>query len=248
MSGVWTVLLLALLPGAGNLLGGLLAELRRPSPRLLNHALHAASGIVLAIVAVELLPAALAILGGGWIGLAFLCGGGAYVLLEGVVERREAVAETSGRGRMWMIYAAVAVDLVCDGLMIGTGAAVSSGLAVLLAAGQVLADLPEGYATAATLRANAVPRRARLLLSASFVLYSVAAALGAWLLLRAAPPALRVATLVFAAGLLTVAAVEDMLEEAHAAESDRRASVLAFAGGFALFTVLSAGLEAALGA
>lgn len=48
--------------------------------------------------------------------------------------------------------------------------------------------------------------------------------------------------LVFTAGLLTVAAVEDMLAEAHESAEDNRSSVLAFTGGFVLFTLVSAGL------
>ena len=43
MSEFWQVLLLSLMPGAGNLAGGVIAEVWKPSPRLLNWALHAAS-------------------------------------------------------------------------------------------------------------------------------------------------------------------------------------------------------------
>lgn len=53
------VLGLAALPAAGNFAGGLWAEWRPPSPRALNIALHAAAGIVLAVVAVEIMPRAL---------------------------------------------------------------------------------------------------------------------------------------------------------------------------------------------
>lgn len=135
------------------------------------------------------------------------------------------------------------VDLTSDGLMIGTGSAVSSSLALALAAGQVLADVPEGYATVANFRDKDVPRGKRILFSASFFIYVVGAALLSYFLLRGAPEALKMAALVFVAGLLTVAAVEDMLEEAHGAREDSRRSVLAFIGGFALFTLVSAGLE-----
>lgn len=50
------------------------------------------------------------------------------------------------------------------------------------------------------------------------------------------------AALVFTAGLLTVAAVEDMISEAHESAEDRPGSVLALVGGFVLFTFISAGL------
>lgn len=87
MSGVWAVLLLALLPGAGNFLGAMLAEVRRPSSRFLNWSLHTASGIVVAIVALELLPRAVGVIAGWWIAIAFALGGAGYVLVQSIVMR-----------------------------------------------------------------------------------------------------------------------------------------------------------------
>ncbi|WP_375207914.1 hypothetical protein [Hyphococcus sp.] len=48
------------------------------------------------------------------------------------------------------------------------------------------------------------------------------------------------------AGLLTVAAAEDMLKEAHQAACDTQSSMLSFVGGFALFGLVSAGLRTVL--
>lgn len=59
MDSIWTVLGLALLPALGNFGGGMLAELFVTNQRRLSNALHAAAGIVIAIVAVELMPEAL---------------------------------------------------------------------------------------------------------------------------------------------------------------------------------------------
>jgi ZIP family zinc transporter len=131
--------------------------------------------------------------------------------------------------------------------LIGSGAAVSATLGIVLAVGQVLADVPEGYAAVANFRDKEVPRQRRILLSASFILYCVGVALVSYFLLRGAGDAPKMAALSFVAGLLSVAAVEDMLEEAHDAKGDTRTSVLAFIGGFVLFTLVSAGLESALG-
>jgi ZIP family zinc transporter len=58
-----------------------------------------------------------------------------------------------------MISIAVAIDLCSDGLMIDAGTAVGTRLALVLALGQVLADVPEGFATIATFRDRGVPRR-----------------------------------------------------------------------------------------
>ncbi|MEP0509681.1 MAG: peptidoglycan-binding protein, partial [Aurantimonas coralicida] len=83
--------------------------------------------------------------------------------------------------------------------------------------------------------------------SLSFPLYCLAAALIAWFLLRDAPDAAKYVALSFVAGLLTVAAVEDIMSEAHEAAGDTRASSLAVVGGFTLFVLISAGLQTVLG-
>ena len=228
--------------------GGLLAEYLPTSKRNLNRALHAASGIVIAIVAVELVPRALEATSGWIVAVAFGIGGLAYIALEALVERlQKKRAEGGDRTSMWMIYVAVAVDLFSDGLMIGAGSAVATSLALVLALGQVLADVPEGFTTIANFKDKDVPRRRRLILGASFAVPVLLAATLAYLLLRDQGEALKMAALVFTAGLLSVAAVEDMIVEAHESAQDTRGSVLAFVGGFVLFTLVSAGLGCGAG-
>ena len=148
---------------------------------------------------------------------------------------------------MWMIYIAVAVDLTTDGLMIGSASALSFGLAMTLAAGQVLADVPEGYAAMANFRKKGLTMRRRILLSLSFFPFVVVTSMLAFWLLSGTAGATKAVALMVVAGLLTVAAVEDMLEEAHASREDSSWSVLAFVAGFALFTLLSEGLGALFG-
>lgn len=144
---------------------------------------------------------------------------------------------------MWMIYTAVATDLFGDGLLIGAGSAVAGGLGLVLAVGQVLADVPEGAASNFTFRANDVDRRRRLLLSASFVLPAIAGAAISYLLLRGQPASVQIAALVATAGLFSVAAFEDMITEAHDAAQDTRTSTAALLAGFCLFVLVSAGLD-----
>ncbi|MBL37646.1 MAG: peptidoglycan-binding protein [Xanthomonadales bacterium] len=243
MSELVTVVGLALLPALGNFAGGLLAEFRRPSQRNLNRALHFAAGIVLAVVAVELLPRALQNISGWLIGVLFGLGGLTYLGVQWRVERWQ--ASRSGhadRTGMWMVYFAVAVDLFSDGLLIGIGASVSTSLALLLALGQLLADAPEGFSAIANMREKGVPRSRRMLLSAAFAIPVLAAAMGAYYLLRDRNEAVQLGGLVFVAGLLTVAAVEDMLGEAHESADDTWSSTAAMVGGFVLFTLVSAGM------
>jgi len=141
-----------------------------------------------------------------------------------------------------MIYIAVAIDLFSDGLLIGTGSAVSLSMAVVLALGQVLADVPEGYATIANMKDKGIARSKRMMLSALFVVPVLSAAVLAYYVLRDQSEAFKMAGLAFTAGLLAVAAVEDMISEAHESSEDSRWSIVAFTGGFVLFTFVSAGL------
>ena len=235
------VIVLALLPGLGNLAGAVAAEMVAPSRRMLSAALHGAAGIVIAIVALELIPEARTALHPALLGLAFATGCAAYSLVERFVHS----AGTSSKAytRMWMIYAAVAVDLTSDGLMIGSGMAVSFGLALVLAGGQVLADLPEGFAVVANLKDKGVARRQRLLIALSFLIFPVAAALMAFIALRHTAESVQMAALAFIAGLLSYAAIEDMIGEAHEATDDTVIAPIAFGVGFALFAGVSGGLR-----
>ena len=238
----WSIIGLALLPAAGNFTGGLIAEFWKPSPKALGMALHGASGIVIAIIALELLPESRGALSGWGIGAAFMVGGVLYIGMEAIADRLTGGEAKQAGSRMWMIYGAVMVDLLSDVLRIGAGGAVSLSLALTLAAGQVLADVPEGFAAAATFRANNVPRRRRILLMASFAIPVVGAAVFANAVLRGAPEIYRFGALAVISGMLAVAAIEDMIGEAHEAAKDSKRSVLAFTGGFALFAFVSAAI------
>lgn len=238
MPDLVNLLLLALLPGAGVAAGGLLAEVTPRSKAWLNWSLHAAAGIVIAIAAVEVLPDALDVLSRWTVGVAFAVGGLGYLAAQMLVERRAA----AGAGHMWMIFLAVATDLFGDGLLIGAGTAVSASLGVTLAIGQVMANVPEGFASISTFRANGIGRASRLWLTAGFFIPVLGAALLGFLLLRGRPESWQYSALVAAAGLYTVAAFEDIIEEAHEAAEDSRRSTIALVAGFVLFVFVSAAL------
>lgn len=232
------VVLLALLPGLGVALGGIVAEVTPRSRAWLNWSLHAAAGIVIAIAAIEVFPEALSTVSTWTVGVAFAIGGLAYLGAQMLVDRRSA----AGESRMWMIFLAVATDLFGDGLLIGAGTAVSASLGVTLAIGQIMANVPEGFASIATFRANDVRRSTRLWLTAAFLLPTLTAGLLGFLVLRNQPESWQYSALVAAAGLYTVAAFEDVIEEAHEAAADSRRSTLALIGGFVLFVFVSAAL------
>ena len=240
------LLLLALLPAVGSVIGVLLAEWRQPPDWLVGAALHAAAGIATAVVAVELLPRALE-RAETWL-LAVAVMGGAIVSILiyrgiGWARRRFGGGEGDGAKRrlaLWTVYAAVATDLFTDGLTTGAGAAVSGGLGLLLALSQVFANIPGGFAVTANFRSAGVPRAKRLMAAAFYPATPVVGAAAGFFALRGAGPEMTGAALAFFGGLLLIATVEDLLPQADQPGAPRRISSPAFAGGFVMLMLISA--------
>lgn len=135
------------------------------------------------------------------------------------------------------------MDLFSDGLLIGAGSSLSFELALVLALGQVTADIPEGFATIATFRDNGVGSAKRLLLSASFVIPALAGALVSYFLLRNQVEALQLTALAFIAGMLLVAATEEIMTAAHEIYPPSKLSSFAPIAGFGLFAAVASYFE-----
>ena len=231
------VMAFAALPAFGNIGGVLLAELMRP-PRWVNGALlHGAAGIAIAIVAVELMPRSMESLSMWGIALAFLVGSVASLGLANAVNGVSKHA--GGTTSAWMVYTAIMADLVSDGLITGAGSAASLELGVFLAAAQLVANVPGGFAASSNLQKRGVVRKVRLMAGAAVTLpIFLSAALG-YLLLRSAPVAVQGLCLAAIAGLLVAATIEDLVPEGDAPRPPRWSSTLAMAIGFAAITALS---------
>jgi ZIP family zinc transporter len=237
------VLLLAAMPALGNFAGGALAEILGASQRTLNLALHAAAGIVLAVVAVELMPKAIEADPPWLIVLSFVLGGAFFVAVDWAIGLLNSRFGGEGGTGPWVIFFGVSIDLFSDGVMIGTGSTVAVGLGLLLALGQVPADVPEGFATIANFRGQGVPRRTRLLLAAAFAVpIFLGATVGYWGM-RGQPELYKMMLLTFTAGVLTTLVIEELIPEAHEEAADTRLAPLVFVSGFALFALISAYLE-----
>ena len=188
MQGFVLVLALAALPAAGNFLGGLAAEVFKVSERALSLALHLAAGIVLAVVGLELMPEALTAQP-PWVPvLAFAAGGVLFMGIErviGFVQSRLKMGKSSA-GPL-AIFSGVSMDLFSDGVMIGTATVLNPSLGLLLALGQVPADIPEGFAAVASLRRANMRRRTRVLMALSFTIPILLGATLGYFALRDAP-------------------------------------------------------------
>ena len=236
MSDYLVALALAGLPALANFGGGLIAEATRVSSRALSLALHLAAGIVVAVVAVELMPQALSV-GRPWIPItAFVLGGGFYLLADTFIDR---LTRGRGTGGAAVIFFGVSVDLFSDGIMIGTGTSIEFGLGLLLALGQTPADVPEGFAAIATFKKAGVPRNRRLLLAAGFTLPIVlGVTLGYWGV-RGQSDVVKYSLLAFTAGVLTTVVIEEIVPESHKEGGESRLATAFFVGGFALFALLA---------
>lgn len=130
-------------------------------------------------------------------------------------------------------------DLLSDGIMIGTGTVVASALGLVLALGQIPADIPEGFAAIATFKDAGVPRAKRLMFAAGFAIpIFLGVTIGYWLV-RGRGELLQASLLAFTGGVLTTVVVEEIVPEAHR-EGGARLAALVMVGGFALFALISA--------
>lgn len=243
------VLALLMLPALGNWAGGALAELVPVSRRTLSLALHAAAGIVLAVVGLELVPEALDATP-PWVTIVAFTGGGLFFLaVDGFIERMRSTAASPAapgdqredrerRGSALVIYAGTSLDLFSDGLMVGTGAVIDPALGVLLALGQTPADVPEGFATIATLRRAGFPRARRLAFTAGLALPLLVGGTIGYFALRDAPDLVRLSVLALTGGALTAVVIEEVVPEAHKG-GDSRLATMFLVGGFALFAAIS---------
>jgi zinc transporter, ZIP family len=245
MSTFLQIILLATLPALGNFLGGLLGEFISVPYKVLSLALHAATGILFAVIGVELLPQALTVKPAWVIILAFFLGGVVFLLIEASIEQlqlRSGNAPGAETNSAWGIYTASAIDLFSDGLMIGTSATISLSLGLLLALGQVSADLPTGFATIASFKREHLPRSQRLLLNVSFLLPVLIGAAIGYFLVSGQSQLVKYSLLSLTAGILLTTVAEEVIPQAHQ-EEDARLAALFLVGGFALFTPISVYLE-----
>ncbi len=236
-----TILLLALLPALGSILGVMLAEWRKPSRWVTGAALHGAAGIATAVVATELMPRAQERIAVWLIALAILGGAALSVLLAKLTATvRKRISRDSGGAATWGAYGAVAIDLLTDGFMTGGGGAISPNLGILLAVSQVVGNMPGGFAVTANLRNAGIAKRSRWL---AMILYPAAPLVGALLgffLLNGAGPVLTGTMLAVFAGLLLLTTIEDLVPEADEPGAPRWFSTPAFAAGFVMLMLLSA--------
>ncbi len=228
------ILGLTLIPVGATLLGGAVATYKIPSPKVRSLVQHFAAGVVMAVVAGELLPEMtrehrpLGVLIGFVLGVALMLG--IKALTEGI-ERR---GEQRGSSNLGLLVA-VAIDVFLDGLLIGVGFAAGERVGTLLVIALTLELLFLGVSVAATLGESKVSRTRTLqTVAALSALVLVGAALGGSLLAGLSGLALEI-VLSFGAAALLYLVVEELLTEAHEVQETPLITASFFAGFVALY-------------
>lgn len=231
----------SLFPVIGMAAGAAAAAWWRPRGRYRSYIQHFAAGVVFAAIGVEILPdvlhqpAPLAAAAG------FSLGVTAMLAIRALARRAGARARTTTAGAFpWALLAAVAVDVVVDGLLIGVGFAVGARQGLLLAIALTGCAVSLGLVTTTTLlHTGSSPWRAAGQSTAVGLLPLAGAAAGALLAARLTPPLME-GTLAFTCAALLYLVTEELLAAAHRAQKNLESAftTAVFFAGFLFLVVL----------
>ena len=216
----WMVLLLGLIAGMADVVGGLLL-LRVPAERYLRDFIAFGAGFLIAVALVEMIPEsfhAAPFAAPLWI-LAGFCG--VHLLEHTLVAHFHFGKETHSeeflhRSTAYSVTFGLAAHTFFDGIAIASGFAFSSALGWLIFVGMLLHKLPEGFTVGSVMLASG--RSARIAVSAACVLGAATVAGVAAIYLV---PKLADVGLPLSAGVALYVAATDLLPEVNRAHGVR---------------------------
>jgi zinc and cadmium transporter len=226
--------ILLLVLAAGAFAGGSLPLFTRWTRDRLSMVLCFGSGVLLAVIFLEMLPTVWR-LAGSWGGLPLLAGFLFTSLLETGLHAHRHEEEHLVRDRA--VTVGLSVHSLMDGLVLGTGLSTPElGPALFFAI--LVHKAPDAFALSTVLLAAGSPRRRILRVQAMFSLATPVGALLAWSLLRGLPEFVLGVAVAGAAGTLLGVATEDLLPEVHRRGREGfLAATLALLGGVALIAL-----------
>ncbi len=213
--------------------GGLLAAVWSPSHQMRSLIQHFAAGVVLAALAVELLPEigrehapGLVLMGAFALGSLFMYGIKLWTM------RMEHQASVTGdiSGTSTGLLLATFIDVATDGFIIGAGFAAGGETGTILALGLSVELLFLGLALAS----GTISGRRIIAISGALGITVLAFSMLGNLLLSGASPAVIGGTLAFSAAALLYLVTEELLIEAHAV-AEKPVSTLVLFSGFLAF-------------
>lgn len=217
-------LLYAIIPVAALIAAGAIAVRHQAGPQLLSLFQHFAAGVVIAAVALELVPNLLET--ASWLGmtLGYLTGLAAMLLVK-------RYAEAAGQ------VVPMAVDLFIDGLLLAIGFAAGARGGILLLVGLTLETVSLGLSSVPSM-AKSGASRARIFVTLSGLGLAILVGAGVGAALPMGSGFVLAAILGFGVSALLYLVVEELLTEAHETE-DTPLTTAAFFIGFFLPLLLS---------
>jgi ZIP family zinc transporter len=240
---ILNAVLLSLIAGLATGLGGLLvAALGELDMRAYDSLLGFAAGVMTAIATLGLVHESLTLGGLPTTLLGVAIGALALFALDRFLPHEHQhlpfnCTSTITYHRGLMLFSAMTLHNLPEGLAVGTGYAAQPGLGLLLALAIALHNIPEGAAVAGPFRACGMPRRQYLAwATASGLVEPVAALIGASFvtLFRAFLPF----SLAFAGGAMLYVVSDELIPESHSHGYEHQAT-FGFILGFLLLLVLS---------
>jgi len=242
---------LVLFPVGAAAVGAALASWRAPGPKVTSGVQHFAAGVVFAALAGEVLPD---LRGQGHLGavLVGFAGGVVLLLALGAYSRRQEAATTkvasasasAGQARPgaaaplpWGLLAAVGIDLVIDGLLVGLGATLGSKQGLVLTIALTIEILFLAVSVVAQLLEQGQRRARAAQLAGCLGLLTAVGALAGAALLGGASRTTLAAVLAFGAAALLYLVVEELLVEAHETDETPLLAAMFFVGFIGLYAI-----------
>jgi ZIP family zinc transporter len=249
-----TLLLAAGAASAAAVLGALLPRWRRPSTLVSSVVLGFAAGVMTGTVAFEMLPEALHLASLLVVSLGFAAGFGTVYALDLVIHRGKVAGEHADQrkrveaayerthplgGAATVLAGATLFEAAIEGVSLGVGAAIGTGLTLPLAIAVAIDNLSEGLSLGTLAEKTGGTEGGHVLRwSVGVGVTTVAAALAGWFVLRSMPPAVHAAVFAAGGGGMLYLTVTELVPEAEA-EQYQQSSAVATALGFLVILILS---------
>ncbi|WP_293895330.1 ZIP family metal transporter [Flavobacterium sp.] len=239
MDNIYNILQYALISTFGIIVGCLIALFREPGDKLRNILLHFAAGVIISVVAVEILPQIVKIHDPINITIGFSLGVLTMMLVKYFTEKFEdKKTQTQKRGKMpWAMLIAGGVDEFLDGLLLGIGFIAGQKEGILLSIGLAIEVFIFSLAMTASLRNDGISKKQSFIAMASMaILFLLGVVLGTTFLSSLSPKILEV-ILSFGLAALLYLVTEELLTEAYEIKESPWMSGFFFLG-FLLFLIL----------
>lgn len=234
LAGVMTF---AAVPAVAVVIGGVVATVRTPGPKVQSAVQHIAAGVLFAALGTELLPDVVhrrlpwVTLGGFALGVITM------LMLKALARRLEAREQKETPSAIpTSLLLASALDIALDGLLIGVSFAAGEKQGLLITIAMTLEVLFLGVATAAAMRGPGARRLVLVTMITFAVLLTAGAGIGAYFLASASPIMVD-GVLSFGVAALLYLVTEELLTDAHEVDETPILTSMFFIGFLALLMI-----------